>query len=43
MINYDLNKIKGHPSEKIEEILGYTYGKSALHRDDIVVLDTKIK
>lgn len=40
----DLNKIKGHPSEKIEEILGYTYGKSALHRDDIVILDTnKIK
>ena len=34
----DLTKIVGHSSEDIESILGYSYGNSAIHRDDLVVL-----
>jgi glutamate 5-kinase len=34
----DLRKIKGHSSEEIEEILGYSYGNSAIHRDDLAVI-----
>jgi glutamate 5-kinase len=34
----DLKLIKGHSSEDIEELLGYSYGNSAMHSDDLVVL-----
>ncbi|MDX1918952.1 MAG: glutamate 5-kinase [Candidatus Caenarcaniphilales bacterium] len=34
----DLRKIKGRLSEEIESILGYSYGNSAIHRDDLVML-----
>jgi glutamate 5-kinase len=34
----DTKKIKGHLSEEIEAILGYSYGNSVIHRDDLVVL-----
>lgn len=34
----DLKQIKGHSSEDIEKTLGYSYGNSAIHRDDMVVL-----
>lgn len=34
----DIKKIKGHLSDEIESILGYSYGSSAIHRDDLVVL-----
>lgn len=34
----DLKLLKGHSSDDIEKILGYSYGNSAIHRDDMVVL-----
>jgi glutamate 5-kinase len=34
----DLRKIKGFPCEEIENILGYSYGNSAIHRDDLAVI-----
>ena len=34
----DLRKIKGSASEEIENILGYSYGHSAIHRDDLAVI-----
>ena len=37
----DLNLIKGHRSCDFEEILGYTHGDVAIHRDDLVVLANK--
>ena len=33
-----LRKIKGHQSTEIEQILGYTYGKVAVHRNDLILL-----
>lgn len=33
-----LDRIKGHRSEEIEDILGYEYGVEVVHRDDLVVL-----
>lgn len=34
----DLTKIAGHQSDKIETILGYAYGKVAVHHNDMVLL-----
>ncbi|MDJ0625772.1 MAG: glutamate 5-kinase [Candidatus Caenarcaniphilales bacterium] len=34
----DLNKIAGHLSDEIQQVLGYSYGNSAIHCDDLVVL-----
>lgn len=34
----DLRKIKGFPCEEIESVLGYSYGNSAIHRDDLAVI-----
>ncbi|MCY7294782.1 glutamate 5-kinase [Alteromonas sp. a30] len=34
----DLIAIKGLQSEKIEQTIGYTYGKAVIHRDDLVLL-----
>ncbi len=34
----DLRQIKGHSSEEIEGLLGYSYGSSAIHRDDLAVI-----
>ena len=34
----DLKEIKGCQSDRIEEILGYTYGSVAVHRNDMVLL-----
>ena len=34
----DLQRIMGHRSTKIADILGYTYGPEAIHRDDMVLL-----
>ena len=34
----DLNEIKGHKSDKIADILGYTYGEAVVHRDDMVLI-----
>lgn len=41
LVNYsaaELKRIKGHRTEKIEEILGYSYSEEVIHRDDLVVL-----
>ena len=37
----DLRQIKGHSSEEAERILGYTYGNSVIHCDDLIVLSEK--
>lgn len=34
----DLDAIKGQKSDKIESILGYTYGEAVVHRDDMVLV-----
>ena len=34
----DLEQIKGHKSEQIAEILGYFYGKVAVHRNDLTLV-----
>jgi glutamate 5-kinase len=34
----ELARIKGHHSDTIDEILGYTYGAVAIHRNDLIVL-----
>jgi glutamate 5-kinase len=34
----DLRRIVGHHSREIEAILGFRYGESVIHRDDLVVL-----
>ncbi len=34
----DLNRIKGHHSDEIADILGYTYGAVAVHRNDLILL-----
>ena len=33
----DLLNIRGHKSDKITDILGYTYGEAVVHRDDLVL------
>jgi glutamate 5-kinase len=41
MVNYDhdeLDKIRGQQSGRILEILGYSYGDEAIHRNDMVLL-----
>lgn len=35
----DLRAIQGRHSDKIEEILGYNYGPTAVHRDNMVILE----
>jgi len=35
----DLQQIIGCNSEKIEEVLGYSYGHSVVHRDDLVLIN----
>jgi glutamate 5-kinase len=30
--------IKGHPTRRIPELLGYSNGDEVIHRDDLVVL-----
>ena len=34
----ELQRIKGCHSDRIAEILGYTYGTVAVHRNDLIVL-----
>jgi len=34
----DLERIRGHRSEAIEEILGFIYGKEVIHRSNLVLL-----
>jgi glutamate 5-kinase len=34
----DLERIKGAQSDQIEDILGYTYGSVAVHRNDMILL-----
>ncbi len=34
----DLEAIRGRQSREIEQILGYTYGSEAVHRDDMVLM-----
>lgn len=34
----DLSRLRGHHSDEIESILGYTYGDEVIHRNDLVVL-----
>ncbi len=34
----DLEKIKGHHSDTIADLLGYTYGAVAVHRNDLILL-----
>ena len=34
----DLNAIRGHQSDEIATILGYQYGTTVVHRDDLVVI-----
>ena len=33
----DVHQIKGHQSDKIEDILGYTNGPALIHRDNLVM------
>jgi len=33
----EINRIKGHHSREIEDILGYRYGDEIIHRDNMVV------
>lgn len=35
---FDLEKIIGLKSTEIEKVLGYTYGETVIHRDDLVIL-----
>ncbi len=40
-VNYkaqDIRALQGHHSNKIEEILGYNYGLTVIHRDNLVIL-----
>ena len=37
----ELAQIAGHQSTEIPEILGYTYGPAAIHRDNLVLLNGK--
>ncbi len=34
----DLEKIKGLVSNKIEDVLSYTYGNNVIHRDDLMII-----
>lgn len=34
----ELERIMGHRSELIEELLGYTYGPAAIHRNDLILM-----
>ena len=34
----ELDKIMGIKSSDIENVLGYTYGETVIHRDDLVIL-----
>jgi glutamate 5-kinase len=34
----DIEKIKGHHSDQVEEILGFEHGTVVIHRDDLVIL-----
>jgi len=36
----DLTRIRGRRSSEIESILGYRYGESVIHRDDLVLLSS---
>jgi glutamate 5-kinase len=41
LVNYasgDLERIRGHHSEEIEQLLGYAYGDEVIHRNDMVLL-----
>ena len=41
MVRYpaeDIRRIAGHHSDDIESILGYTYGLTVIHRNDMVLL-----
>jgi len=42
LVNYsdsDTRRIKGHPSDRIEELLGYVYEPELIHRDNLVLVD----
>src|SRR5262249_29604332 len=44
LVNYDaadLVRIRGQRSERIESILGYTYGDEAIHRNQLVLRHTQ--
>ena len=36
----DLRKIMGHPSDRIEALLGHATAEEAIHRNDMVLFDT---
>ena len=41
LVNYtsaELTRLRGHQSREIVEILGYTYGDEAIHRDNMVLM-----
>ncbi len=41
LVNYssaEINKLKGHSSDKIENILGFKFGDELIHRDDLVLV-----
>ena len=41
LVNYssaELQRLRGHRSQDIVEILGYTYGDEAIHRDNMVLV-----
>lgn len=41
IVNYgkiELEKIAGHKSTDIEKVLGFTYGETVIHRDDLVLI-----
>jgi glutamate 5-kinase len=41
LVNYgsaDLERIHGHRSEEIAQLIGYAYGDEVIHRNDMVLL-----
>ncbi len=41
LVNYtsaELDRLRGHRSDEISDILGYTYGDEAIHRDNMVLM-----
>jgi glutamate 5-kinase len=34
----ELDKIRGQRSDRIGDVLGYSYGEEAIHRDNLVLL-----
>jgi glutamate 5-kinase len=41
LVNYgsfELDRVRGHRSSQIVDVLGYTYGDEAIHRDNLVFM-----